>query len=296
MAIINGILLLNKPLGLSSNVALQKARRLLDAKKAGHAGSLDPLATGMLPLCFGEATKFCHYLLASDKVYEVEACLGAVTASGDKESPVVQQRPVSVTPSQLTQVLQAFIGEIEQIPPMFSALKYQGKPLYAYAREGIELERQARRVHIYALDLLSPLSDNTFRFRVHCSKGTYIRSLVMDVGEALGCGAHVSALHRVWVAPYQNYPMVTLDQCVLSDLLPVDSAVMTLSRITLDEQQTDALIKGQPVRCLGGPGQVRFYDVLGQFLGVGQLGVSGEVEKRRLKANVIDEMLVHTCH
>lgn len=285
MSVIDGVFLLNKPLGLSSNVALQKVRRLFDAKKAGHAGSLDPLATGMLPLCFGEATKFCHYLLESDKVYEVDVCLGAITASGDKESAILQERPVSVTHQQLTQVLRAFMGEIEQIPPMFSALKYQGKPLYTYAREGIEIERKPRRVHIYAMDLLSSLNETSFRFRVHCSKGTYIRSLVMDIGEALGCGAHVSGLHRVWVAPYQDYPMFDLDHCVLSGLLPVDSSVVDLRAVFLDAQQSDALKKGQPVTCFGEQGQVRFYDAQqGQFLGVGQLTVEGFVEKRRLLA------------
>lgn len=287
MPVVNGVLLLNKPLGLSSNVALQKIRRLLNARKAGHAGSLDPLATGMLPLCFGEATKFCHYLLESDKVYEVEVHLGIVTTSGDKEGEILSERPVSVTLERVIQVLQAFTGEIEQIPPMFSALKYQGKPLYAYARAGIEIERKPRRVQIYALDLLSPLDDVSFRIRVHCSKGTYIRSLVMDIGEALGCGAHVSLLHRVWVDPYEHYPMVTLDQCELKHLLPVDSAVTGLRRVVLDTGQADALNKGQPLNCVGVEGRVRFYDAQQRFLGVGHFSPEGELEKRRLLASML---------
>src|SRR5579862_9142002 len=208
---IHGILLLDKPLGMTSNAALQKVKRLFNAKKAGHTGSLDPLATGMLPICFGEATKFSQFLLESDKCYQVEAKLGVKTRTGDAEGEVIAVKPVmDLTCERLEAVLSQFVGQIQQIPPMYSALKIQGKPLYELARQGIEIPREARSVQIYRLQLID-FQAETLKFEVQCSKGTYVRTLVEDIGELLGCGAHVSALRRTVVLPYNEIKMYTLD-------------------------------------------------------------------------------------
>jgi tRNA pseudouridine55 synthase len=207
---INGILLLDKPLYLTSNRVLQRVKRLFGAKKAGHTGSLDPLATGMLPICFGKATKCAQYLLDSDKYYRVSAKLGVTTRTGDAEGDILKERPIpSFTEASLMEVLSAFTGTISQTPPMYSAIKHQGKPLYLLARKGLVIERKAREVKIHALKLEGWDSEHLHLY-VHCSKGTYIRTLVEDIGEVLQCGAHVSALRRLAVAPYQEENMVSL--------------------------------------------------------------------------------------
>lgn len=206
---VDGVLLLDKPLGLSSNDALQKARRLFRAEKGGHTGTLDPLASGLLPLCFGEATKFSHDLLDADKTYETTLKLGVRTYTGDAEGEIVSERPVAVTSGQIEEVIKSFVGDITQVPPMHSALKRDGVPLYKLARQGIEVERAARAVTIYTIDLI----DATLPFvsiRVRCSKGTYIRTLGQDIGESLGCGAHLASLRRVSVAGLSIANAVTL--------------------------------------------------------------------------------------
>jgi tRNA pseudouridine55 synthase len=192
---VDGVLLLDKPAGLTSNAALQKAKRLYRAEKAGHTGTLDPFATGLLPLCLGEATKFSQFLLDADKVYLAEVRLGVRTSSGDLDGEVIATRPVEVTEAALRQALESFRGEIEQVPPMHSALKHQGRPLYEYARQGIEIERKARRIVVHALTLEAFSGDNC-TLRVHSGKGFYVRALADDLGQALGCGAHLVGLRR----------------------------------------------------------------------------------------------------
>ena len=208
---LSGVFLLNKPLGLSSNTALQKVRRLFNAQKAGHTGALDPLATGLLPICLGEATKFSHYLLDSTKRYQTTVKLGQTTTTGDVEGDVVLQREVPVLTAELIeQVLQRFRGEIQQVPPMYSALKRDGRPLYELARQGIEIERQARPVTIYQLKLVDFTPDSLV-LEVTCSKGTYIRVLGEDIGEALGCGGHLTHLHRTQTGHFEIIPSYTIE-------------------------------------------------------------------------------------
>ena len=208
---LSGVFLLNKPLGLSSNSALQKVRRLFNAQKAGHTGALDPLATGLLPICLGEATKFSHYLLDSTKRYQTTVKLGQTTTTGDVEGDVVLQREVPVLTAELIeQVLQRFRGEIQQVPPMYSALKRDGRPLYELARQGIEIERQARPVTIYQLKLVDFTHDSLV-LEVTCSKGTYIRVLGEDIGEALGCGGHLTHLHRTQTGHFEIIPSYTIE-------------------------------------------------------------------------------------
>jgi len=209
--VVNGVLLLDKPYGFSSNQALQKVKWLYQAQKAGHTGTLDPLATGVLPLCFGEATKFAQRLTDENKTYQATLKFGVTTTTGDKEGDIVSVVQGQVTAAQIAAVLPSFMGRITQVPPMYSALKVNGKPLYEYAREGQALARQPREVTIYALTLLRCV-DNEADIAVTCSKGTYIRTLVDDLGELLGCGAHVSRLHRVQVGPFQAAQMVTPQQ------------------------------------------------------------------------------------
>jgi tRNA pseudouridine55 synthase len=208
---VNGILLLDKPAGLTSNAALQAVKRLYRARKAGHTGSLDPLATGLLPICFGEATKISGFLLDADKHYRVQCRLGVRTNTGDAEGEVLEQRPVEgITEAALRKVIEGFIGDIEQIPPMYSALKHKGERLYNLARQGVEVEREARTVTIHALELLD-FGGDTAELRVHCSKGTYVRTLVEDIGALLGCGAHVSGLRRLGVGPFDGSVMHDMD-------------------------------------------------------------------------------------
>ena len=248
---VHGVLLLDKPAGLSSNDALGKTKWLLNAAKAGHTGTLDPFATGLLPLCFGEATKFAQDLLDADKEYETVVHLGVTTNTGDTEGEVLRTCSVNATREQIEAVLQRFRGEIEQIPPMHSALKRDGKPLYEYARAGITLEREARQIVIHQLELLdyqAPL----LRLRVRCSKGTYIRVLGEDIGTALGCGAHLNALRRTVVGDLRLDDAVTLEQLAASDdhqrsrlLAPVDALLQSFPRIELSAELAVRFLHGQ---------------------------------------------------
>ncbi len=248
---LDGVLLLDKPIGLSSNDALIRAKRLYLAKKAGHTGTLDPLASGLLPLCFGEATKFSQDLLEADKTYEATMRLGVKTSTGDAEGEAIDIREVTCNPYAIEQALAQFRGDIMQIPPMYSALKRDGKPLYEYARAGQTVEREGRQVTIHALDLIAcALPDVTFR--VTCSKGTYVRTLAEDIGDVLGCGAHLVALRRTGVGALTLEHAVTLD--ALSDaaaserdawLQPVDALLSTFPAVQLDAEATRRFLHGQ---------------------------------------------------
>jgi tRNA pseudouridine55 synthase len=251
---VHGVLLLDKPLGLSSNQALQKAKWLLRAEKAGHTGTLDPLATGVLPLCFGAATKFSQQHLDADKVYETTVRLGLKTSTADAEGEVIQTREVSCTPGMVVEVLDRFMGPISQVPPMHSALKKDGKALYEYARQGETVERQARHVVIHDLELLDMQlqGDAPFlRLRVACSKGTYIRTLGEDIAEALGCGGHLSALRRVVTGPFEASACVTLTQLESMDeaarlqaLQPVDVLLPGHTEVGLDSENAGRFLSG----------------------------------------------------
>lgn len=294
---INGILLLDKSIDMTSNRALQRAKWIFSAKKAGHTGSLDPLATGMLPLCFGEATKFSQFLLDANKVYEVTAKLGERTLTGDSEGEVIETRSVpALNNDTLEKALSPFRGDIMQVPPMYSALKHQGRPLYELARQGQTIERQPRAVHIYDLTLLNYDAASTeLRLRVHCSKGTYIRTLVEDLGEALGCGAHVIELRRTFVSPYEHQPMYTLDalESILEKegaaglqacLLPLNSSVSHFPAVKLSTATAFYLRQGQSVRTqlpLNAP-LVQLFNDNEQFLGVGEVTSDGRVKPQRL--------------
>ncbi|WP_020205922.1 tRNA pseudouridine(55) synthase TruB [Cupriavidus sp. WS] len=253
---VHGVLLLDKPLGLSSNDALVRAKRMLRALKAGHTGTLDPLATGLLPLCFGEATKFSQDLLEADKTYEAAVRLGIRTATGDAEGEVIAERAVTCDADALRAAIARFTGEIEQVPPMHSALKKDGKPLYEYARAGQTVERAARRVTIHEIALLDcglPQAP-TFTMRVTCSKGTYIRTLAEDIGEALGCGAHLTGLRRTAVGDLSLDGAVTLEQIDAHDdaarpamLAPVDALLQRCAPVTLDEAAAGRFLQGQRI-------------------------------------------------
>lgn len=251
---VDGVLLLDKPYQISSNGALQKVRWLFSAAKGGHTGVLDPLATGLLPLCFGEATKFSSYLLDADKAYRASVCFGRTTTSGDLEGELVLERPIAFGQEQLRSAMQTFIGEIEQVPPMYSALKYHGKALYEYARAGIDIERQARRVTIYSLTLLS-FDGREAIIDVLCSKGAYVRTLGQDLGEVLGCGAHLTRLRRLRTGDFALQNAYTLAQLeTLSGaqrdalLLPVDVLVKHLPECELADGDVRRFCHGQPVR------------------------------------------------
>lgn len=292
---VHGILLLDKPIDITSNAALQKVKRLFTAKKAGHTGSLDPIATGMLPICFGEATKFSQFLLESDKSYHVVAKLGVQTTTGDCEGEVINTLPVvDVTESRIKLVIEKFLGNIEQIPPMFSAIKYQGKPLYKLARSGIEIERKPRPITIFSLELEALMADQ-FIFKVHCSKGTYIRTLVEDIGRELGCGAHVIQLRRLAVSPYGNATMYSLPALeaiaerlgfdgLSACLLPVETSVQIFPAVKLSTSATFYLRMGQAVRSpfpISSP-LVRLMSEDAKFLGVGEVMPDGRVKPHRL--------------
>ena len=297
---IDGVILLDKPTGISSNDALQKVKRIYFAEKAGHTGALDPLATGMLPICLGEATKFSQFLLDSDKRYRVIAKLGERTNTSDSDGEVVETRPVDVDMTKLEACIDKFRGESEQVPSMFSALKYQGKPLYEYARQGIEVPREARKITVYEI-ILHRFEGDEVEMEVHCSKGTYIRTIVDDLGEMLGCGAHVTMLRRTAVANYPYEKMVTLEQLnelleqahrdevapreVLDPLLlPMDTAVEDLPEVNLNAEQTDLVQHGQPVNVLGVPeGTLRMTSGDERtFIGVAELNDDGKVAPKRL--------------
>ncbi|MCE3045283.1 tRNA pseudouridine(55) synthase TruB [Legionella sp. 16cNR16C] len=286
---INGILLLNKPQGLSSNAVLQKAKRLLNAAKAGHTGSLDPLATGMLPLCFGEATKVCQYLLDADKTYQATGRLGIKTDSGDSTGTIVAQISdlPAISESVLQSVVQEFTGAIEQTPSMYSALKHQGKPLYKYAREGKTLERKKRIINIYHIELKN-FDGQDFAIEVSCSKGTYIRSLIEDIGERLGVYAHMTQLHRLHTAGFKHEPMYTFEQLSVQDdlqklLLPMDDAISHLPAVELEDNQLQCLRQGKIIQLTNDvlPGLLRLYNQ-SNFSGIGEINENGDLLVRRL--------------
>lgn len=285
---VNGVLLLDKPIGLTSNDALQKVRRLFSAAKGGHTGTLDPLATGLLPLCFGEATKFSADLFDADKTYEAVLKLGVTTDSGDAEGQVTASAAVNVEKAQILDILPRFMGDILQVPPMHSALKRDGRPLYELARQGIEVERQARAVTIHGIELLDFAGD-TVSLRVACSKGTYIRVLAADIGAALGCGAHLSALRRTRVADLTLATAVTLADLQAMDetermavLQPVDSLLQTLDRLELSGEAEQRFSHGNPVDLPDGlQGKIRVY-VGERLIGVGEQGADGRLWPKRL--------------
>lgn len=292
---IDGVLLLDKPQGITSNQALMRVRHLYQADKAGHTGSLDPLATGLLPVCLGEASKFTQYLLDADKVYVTRIRLGVTTNTGDAEGEVVGEAPVPVLEgAAIEAVLARFRGEIDQVPSMFSALKKDGRPLYELARKGIEVERPARRVTIHRLTLLEAGHDE-WTLEAHVSKGTYIRSLAEDIGKVLGCGAHVVMLRRLSLGPFERPAMVTLEQVeqALSEggqeaidrlLLPPWAGLADWPRVELSENAAYYLRHGQPVRCPGAPsgGEILVFEADGTFLGIGAIDDEGRVAPRRL--------------
>ena len=288
---------MDKPAGISSNDVVQQAKRLFGAQKVGHTGSLDPLATGVLPLCFGEATKFSQYLLDANKTYWTRIRLGVSTETGDADGEVIAQvDATAITQTQVSDALETFVGEIEQIPSMYSALKHQGQPLYKLARQGIEIERAPRRVTIYSAELLQ-FAEAYIELRVHCSKGTYIRSLAEDLGAALGCGGHVSALRRLAAGPYAEAQAVTLEQVSeIGDpqemdalLLPVASAVGSWPSVRLHEDTAHYVRQGQPVQVAHAPtdGWVQIFESAEEdrFLGVGEVLTDGRIAPRRLVAS-----------
>jgi tRNA pseudouridine55 synthase len=302
---IDGIFLLDKPLGISSNHALQRVKRAYFAAKAGHTGALDPLATGMLPICLGEATKFSQFLLDTDKTYQVTAKLGIRTTTSDADGEVVERKDVDVSMEQLLSACEQFRGLIKQVPSMYSALKFEGNPLYYYARMGIDIARDPRQLTIYKLELLRFEGDEV-DLSVHCSKGTYIRTLVDDFGQVLGCGAFVSKLHRTQVSDYPSDKMLSLEQLdellvqaqtqglepsTLLDplLIHMDTAAKGLPRVELDDKQTDFFSHGNPAQTIAPHNlevttQVRVYtDTVPElFMGVGEIGADGRVNPRRV--------------
>ena len=292
---VNGILLLDKPAGLTSNAALQAVKKLYAARKAGHTGSLDPLATGLLPICFGEATKISGFLLDADKHYQVTCRLGVRTSTGDAEGEILEERsPDDLGERQVASALTGFSGDIEQVPPMYSALKHKGERLYKLARAGVEVEREPRRVTIHAIELLSfnaPFAE----IRVHCSKGTYVRTLVEDIGEQLGCGAHVTALRRTGVGPFGEDGMYGLEQLEATAaegghhaldqlLLPIESGLAQWPGVSLSGDAAFYLRQGQPVLVPRAPtqGWVRLYEGESRFIGMGEILDDGRVAPRRL--------------
>ena len=292
---IDGVFLLDKPQGMSSNDIMQKVKRVFQANKAGHTGALDPLATGMLPICLGEATKFSQFLLDADKRYVVTAKLGERTDTSDAEGQIVESRPVNVEVAQILTALEQFQGDILQVPTMFSALKHNGKPLYEYARAGITVEREARPISIFELtfiDYQAPL----LTLEVHCSKGTYIRTLVDDLGEVLGCGAHVTMLRRTAVADYPTEKMMSWETLQLlsekaelalldQHLLPTDSAVSKLPALHLNAEQSKAIGFGQRVKFVNEShlhGQVRLFSADQRFLGVALVDENNVIRPQRL--------------
>jgi len=295
---LSGVLVLDKPAGLTSNQALQQAKRLYFAAKAGHTGSLDPLATGVLPLCFGEATKFSQYLLDADKAYESTFVLGVATATGDAQGEVLEtSSAVDITEADVDMALNAFRGSIEQVPPMYSAIKQNGQPLYKLARQGIEVERKSRPVQINRLELRAfrPGEQAQVDIYLECSKGTYVRTLAEDLGRSMGCGAHVSALRRTRAGPFTLADSVTFQalEALKSDdkqaemdalLQPADVALGGLPLVRLSESGGFYMRQGQPVLVPNAPcnGMVRVALESGEFLGIGEILADGRVAPRRL--------------
>jgi tRNA pseudouridine55 synthase len=290
---ISGVLLLDKVAGFTSNAALQKAKWLYRAEKAGHTGTLDPFATGLLPLCLGEATKFSQFLLDADKVYRAEILLGVRTSSGDLDGEVIAERRVDVSESALREALERFRGEIDQVPPMHSALKHAGRPLYEYARKGIEIERPPRRVSVFDIELES-FDGRVASVRVHSGKGFYVRALADDLGEVLGCGAHLTGLDRLQVGPYHLEDAITLDALAeMSEeerddqLLPADNLTLDLARLDLDLEAAWQIGHGQAIWQSGlrVGALLRLYAPDGRFLGVAEVDQDGKVAPKRLIAN-----------
>jgi tRNA pseudouridine55 synthase len=286
---LDGVLLLDKPVGPSSSAVLQAVKRLLEAEKAGHAGTLDPLASGLLPLLFGEATKFAQFGLDATKEYVADVRLGSATDSGDAEGQVVQQRPVEVDEQRLAQALATFRGAISQVPPMYSALKHEGQPLYSLARAGQTVERASRDVTIHELELVAR-DETLLRLRIRCSKGTYVRQLAVDLGLALGTVAHLQSLRRTAVAGMRLDQAVTLDDLQalgeasrLAWLLPPDKLLEHLPRIDLEEPLAGLFLNGQAVTKGVSPGPARVYQA-GVLLGVGEGGPGDQLRPARLIA------------
>lgn len=284
------MLLLDKPLGFSSNQALQKVKWLYQAAKAGHTGSLDPLATGLLPICLGEATKFSHFLLDADKSYRALIKLGITTTTADAEGEILTRSEVKVSKSQLHQTLKQFIGDIIQVPPMYSALKHEGKALYEYARAGVDIARKAREVTIHDI-VLERFEGDLVEVVVSCSKGTYIRTLAEDIGHALGCGAHLAGLRRLTTGHLKLEDAVTIEQLEAMSmetrdqaLRPVDATITDLSSVTVDEESAYYLKRGQYVWKSGfrQDGTFRIYSESGEFIGVGEQTAEGKIAPRRL--------------
>lgn len=292
---LTGVLLLDKPIGITSNAALQQVKKIFNAEKAGHTGSLDPLASGMLPICFGNATKFSQFLLDADKLYRVIGKLGQTTSTGDAEGEILETKPVeAITLNNVEKTIAQFRGPIKQKPSMYSALKHNGQPLYKLARQGITVERELRDVTIHKLELLN-FKDGTIELEVQCSKGTYIRTLIEDIGAALGCGAHVIYLRRLQVIPFEQKQMVTFENleqlkntndCDKMDalLLPIETMLVNLSEVILSENTAFYLRQGQPVMVPNVPnsGLVKLKGKDGRFIGVGEILPDGMVAPRRL--------------
>lgn len=298
---VHGVLLLDKPQGVSSNDVLQKVKRIFNANRAGHTGALDPLATGMLPICLGEATKFSQYLLDSDKRYRVIARLGQRTDTSDADGNVIEERAIGFSATELEQALEGFRGTTQQVPSMYSALKYQGRKLYEYARQGLTVPREAREITVYELQFIRWEGDE-LELEIHCSKGTYIRTIIDDLGEKLGCGAHVIYLRRLQVATYPIERMVTLEQLAtlveqaqaqeLSPslsldplLMPMESPVIDFPEVNLTPVVASYLKLGQPVQAANAPlsGMVRITEGDAHtFIGMGEIDGDGRVAPRRL--------------
>lgn len=289
--VVDGVILLDKPPGITSNAALQRVRRVFNAAKGGHTGTLDPLASGLLPVCLGEATKFSQTLLDADKSYEAELRLGVRTETGDAEGRTIEVRPVNCSVTLFSAACNGFVGEIDQTPPMHSALKVAGRPLYDYARQGVTLERASRRVSIRSVSVLDVAQD-TARISVECSKGTYIRVLAEDIGAALGCGAHLTSLRRTGIGRFRIDQAVTLAQLEADPvgarqwLMPVDHLLSQWPEIELDEQTLQKFAHGQiiPLSASVGVGPVRVYGPNRRFVGAANFE-GGKLHARRLLGN-----------
>ena len=291
---VSGVFLLDKITGVSSNAALQRIKRIYQADKAGHTGSLDPLASGLLPICLGEATKFSQFLLDADKRYTVTGKLGERTDTFDAEGKVIASAPVAINEAQLREIINRFLGPQQQLPPMYSALKKDGKPLYELARQGIEVEREWREIVIFSCQLLA-FDGASFTLDVHCSKGTYIRTLVDDIGAALGCYAHVTMLRRTAAGPFRAEQMLNSDataelkdaqglEAIDALLLPVDCLVQSLPKVVMPMALAHFISHGQAVLLKSAPreGQLALYDEQQRFLGVGEINADGYVAPKRL--------------
>jgi tRNA pseudouridine55 synthase len=288
---LDGVLLLDKPVGPSSSAVLQAVKRLLEAEKAGHAGTLDPLASGLLPLLFGEATKFAQFGLDSIKEYRAQVRLGVLTDTGDAEGSVLDHKPVNVDAAGVARALARFRGAIEQVPPMYSALKHGGQPLYALARAGQTVQRAARQVTVHELELLE-FNGDLLHLRIKCSKGTYVRQLAVDLGAELGTVAHLAALRRTAVAGFRLDHAVTLDDLQAMGeaarkawLLPPDSLLADLPRLELAEEQARRFLNGQSIPLEASEGPCRVYQVKGSLLGVGEVHAQGGLRPVRLLAS-----------